>query len=150
MQENCRNGVLNSQLDKNNDDVPIEQLYLLRTQSIVFPAEYNTYIHIRVRATHNSAAVVTSNAVVEKEELQAYPIDLPSPILLSTSMVLAISSIGSLFELSGGTPKLGFAVTAVITALGLPISVFLIYAAILKGAAETEEADREFNKPRRL
>mmetsp|Transcript_25871 Transcript_25871/g.40596 ORF Transcript_25871/g.40596 Transcript_25871/m.40596 type:complete len:150 (+) Transcript_25871:543-992(+) len=96
------------------------------------------------------AAVVTSNAVVEKEELQAYPIDLPSPILLSTSMVLAISSIGSLFELSGGTPKLGFAVTAVITALGLPISVFLIYAAILKGAAETEEADREFNKPRRL
>ena len=60
-------------------------------------------------------------------------------------------TIGSLFELAGGTPKLGFAVTAAITALGLPISVFLIYAAILKGSAETEEADREFmNKPRRL
>ncbi len=41
-----------------------------------------------------ASAVVTSNAVVEKEELQAYPIDLPSPILLATSMVLAISSIG--------------------------------------------------------
>ena len=61
-----------------------------------------------------------------------------------------IKNLGSLFELTGGTPKLGFAVTAVITALGLPLSVFLIYAAILKGAAETEEADREFNKPRRL
>jgi len=102
------------------------------------------------------AAVVSTtsnnNNAVEKEDelLQSYPIDLPSPILLATSMVLAISSIGSLFELSGGTPKLGFAVTAVITALGLPLSVFLIYAAILKGAAETEEADREFNKPRRL
>mmetsp|Transcript_23254 Transcript_23254/g.35033 ORF Transcript_23254/g.35033 Transcript_23254/m.35033 type:complete len:218 (-) Transcript_23254:264-917(-) len=98
-----------------------------------------------------AAAVVSSNSAVEEEELQAYPIDLPSPILLATSMVLAISSIGSLFELAGGTPKLGFAVTAAITALGLPISVFLIYAAILKGSAETEEADREFmNKPRRL
>jgi hypothetical protein len=57
---------------------------------------------------------------------------------------------GSLFELTGGTPKLGFGVTAAISAIGLPLSVFLIYAAILKGAAETEEADREFNKPRRL
>jgi len=99
-------------------------------------------------ASSNSAS---SSSAVEEEELQAYPIDLPSPILLATSMVLAISSIGSLFELAGGTPKLGFAVTAAITALGLPISVFLIYAAILKGSAETEEADREFmNKPRRL
>ncbi|KAK1732784.1 hypothetical protein QTG54_016496 [Skeletonema marinoi] len=102
-------------------------------------------------AQQPAAAVVSSNSAVEEEELQAYPIDLPSPILLATSMVLAISSIGSLFELAGGTPKLGFAVTAAITALGLPISVFLIYAAILKGSAETEEADREFmNKPRRL
>ena len=38
-----------------------------------------------------------STSTVEKEEeelLQSYPIDLPSPILLATSMVLAISSIG--------------------------------------------------------
>ena len=57
---------------------------------------------------------------------------------------------GSLFELTGGSPQLGFPITATIAAIGLPLSVFLIYAAILKGAAETEEADREFNRPRRL
>jgi len=98
-------------------------------------------------------AVVSNNASSSsavEDEATSYPIDLPSPILLATSMVLAISSIGSLFELTGGTPKLGFGVTAAISAIGLPLSVFLIYAAILKGAAETEEADREFNKPRRL
>ena len=59
------------------------------------------------------------------------------------------STTGSLFELSGGNPKLGLPITAVITALGLPLSVFLIYAAILKGAAETEEADREFTRVKR-
>ena len=57
---------------------------------------------------------------------------------------------GSLFELTGGSPQLGFPITATIAAIGLPLSVFLIYAAILKGVAETEEADREFNRPRRL
>eukprot|EP00984_Skeletonema_dohrnii_P030731 scaffold22441_cov75-Skeletonema_dohrnii-CCMP3373.AAC.3 len=50
-----------------------------------------------------AAAVVSSNSAssssaVEEEELQAYPIDLPSPILLATSMVLAISSIGKSSE----------------------------------------------------
>ena len=47
-----------------------------------------------------AAAVVSSNSssAVEEEELQAYPIDLPSPILLATSMVLAISSIGKKSE----------------------------------------------------
>jgi hypothetical protein len=29
------------------------------------------------------------------------------------------------------------------------MSIFLIYAAIMKGAAETEEDDKEYNKPRR-
>jgi len=57
---------------------------------------------------------------------------------------------GSLFELAGGgSTKLGFGPTAALAALGLPLSIFLIYAAILKGAAETEEDDQEFNKPGR-
>ncbi|KAL3794234.1 hypothetical protein ACHAWO_006478 [Cyclotella atomus] len=77
-----------------------------------------------------------------------YPIDLPSPLLLSASMVLAITSTGSLFELTGGTPSLGFAPQAALAAIGLPSSLFLIYAAILKGAAETEEDDKAYNKPR--
>jgi hypothetical protein len=92
----------------------------------------------------------TSATTTVEEETTSYPIDLPSPILLASSMVLAISSTGSLFELTGGSPQLGFPITATIAAVGLPLSVFLIYAAILKGAAETEEADREFNRPRRL
>lgn len=91
-----------------------------------------------------------SNDVEVKEQEASYPIDLPSPALLATSMVLAISSIGSLFELTGGSPKLGFGPTAALAAIGLPMSLFLIYAAILKGAAETEEDDKEYNKPRRL
>ena len=68
---------------------------------------------------------------------------------LPTTIANKQQQTGSLFELSGGNPKLGFVITAVITALGLPLSVFLIYAAILKGAAETEEADREFTKVKR-
>ncbi|KAL7426452.1 hypothetical protein ACHAXH_000352 [Discostella pseudostelligera] len=80
----------------------------------------------------------------------SYPIDLPSPILLATSMILAIASIGSIFELTGGgggstSTTLGFVPTATIAALGLPLSIFLIYAAILKGAAETEEDDAQYN-----
>jgi hypothetical protein len=101
-------------------------------------------------AVKKKEAVDEQQQVVQKTTT-SYPIDLPSPILLALSMILAISSTGSLFELTGGTPPpLGFGVTAAIAAIGLPSSVFLIYAAILKGAAETEEADKEFNKPRRL
>jgi hypothetical protein len=57
---------------------------------------------------------------------------------------------GSLYELTGGgSTKLGFVPTAALAAIGLPMSIFLIYAAIMKGAAETEEDDKEYNKPRR-
>ena len=57
---------------------------------------------------------------------------------------------GSLYELTGGgSTKLGFVPTAALAAIGLPMSIFLIYAAIIKGAAETEEDDKEYNKPRR-
>ncbi|KAL7483164.1 hypothetical protein ACHAW6_008814 [Cyclotella cf. meneghiniana] len=77
-----------------------------------------------------------------------YPLDLPSPLLLSASMVLAIASTGSLFELTGGAPTLGFGTTAAIAAIGLPSCLFLFYAAILKGMAETEEDDKQYNKPR--
>ena len=50
---------------------------------------------VEVATSSNTA----SSSTVEKEEeelQQSYPIDLPSPILLATSMVLAISSIGKL------------------------------------------------------
>ncbi|GKY93297.1 hypothetical protein MPSEU_000297200 [Mayamaea pseudoterrestris] len=82
-------------------------------------------------------------------ELTSYPIDIPSPILLGTSMVLAISGTGSLFELLGGDPKLGFATTAAIAAVGLPACLFLFYAAILKAQAETVEDDKAFTSGRK-
>mmetsp|Transcript_22049 Transcript_22049/g.44607 ORF Transcript_22049/g.44607 Transcript_22049/m.44607 type:complete len:188 (-) Transcript_22049:632-1195(-) len=83
-------------------------------------------------------------AKVEEEDGKDYPLDVPSPILLASSMILAIASIGSIFELGGGNPSNGFATSAAISALGLPSCLFLFYAAIKKGAAETEEDDKRF------
>jgi len=79
-----------------------------------------------------------------EEDSKAYPIDVPSPLLLASSIILAIASTGSIFELISGTPKLGFGVTAAIALFGFPTFIFLFYAAILKGAAETEEDDKAF------
>ena len=53
---------------------------------------------------------------------------------------------GSLFELLGGSPILGFIPTAAIALVGLPLCLFLFYAAILKAKAETEEDDKDFLK----
>ena len=84
---------------------------------------------------------------------EIYILKLIHPTITKTNTIAndQTKQTGSLFELTGGSqPQLGFPITATIAAIGLPLSVFLIYAAILKGAAETEEADREFNRPRRL
>lgn len=86
------------------------------------------------------------NSISEEETTNDYPINLPSPILLAGSMVLAISSTGSIFELSGGHPVLGFIPTATIALLGVPSCFFLFYASIKKGIAETEEDDKAFQK----
>jgi hypothetical protein len=63
-------------------------------------------------------------------------------------MILAISSTGSLYELAGGggTTKLGLVPTLLLGGIGLPTSAFLIYAAIRKGAAETEVDDEEYDR----
>lgn len=71
------------------------------------------------------------------------PIDLPSPILLSSSMVLAIASTGSLFEITGGKGSLP---SLAIVIIGIPTCLFLFYAAIQKGIAETEADDAEFQR----
>lgn len=101
----------------------------------------------------SSSSKTLSSGNVEKidegEKTSSYPINLPSPILLASSMILAISSTGSLYELAGGgttTSKLGLLPTLLLGGMGLPTSVFLIYAAIRKGAAETEEDDKEYNR----
>uniref|UniRef100_A0A7S2Y7X1 PSII 6.1 kDa protein n=1 Tax=Entomoneis paludosa TaxID=265537 RepID=A0A7S2Y7X1_9STRA len=80
-------------------------------------------------------------AVLAEQEDVEYPLDVPSPVLLASSIVLAISSTGSLFNCIEGniTPvSLGLAV------IGFPLFLFLLYAAILKGAAETKEDDERY------
>lgn len=52
--------------------------------------------------------------------------------------------LGSVFELSGGNPQFGMPITAGIAVVGIPLCLFLFYAAILKGIAETEEDDEAF------
>ena len=53
---------------------------------------------------------------------------------------------GSIFDLIAGAPKLGFGITASIALVGFPSFIFLFYAALLKGAAETEEDDKAFRE----
>jgi len=95
-----------------------------------------------------SSSTAAKSKVVEEIAGTSYPIDLPSPILLASSMVLAIASIGSLFNLISGQTTLGFAPTVAIVVVGLPTCLFLFYAAIRKGTAETEEDDKKFTSGR--
>ena len=96
-----------------------------------------------------SAALSETSAVAQTETPEPpkpdVPLDLPSPILLASSMVLAIASTGSVFELLGGSPQYGLAPTAAIALIGTPLCFFLFYAAIVKGNAETEADDQRFN-----
>ena len=52
---------------------------------------------------------------------------------------------GSLFDLIGGNPSFGFAQTAAVALVGLPLCFFLFFAAIEKGKFETEEDDKKFS-----
>eukprot|EP00536_Pseudo-nitzschia_multiseries_P004104 jgi/Psemu1/302363/fgenesh1_kg.67_\ len=74
----------------------------------------------------------------------SYPIDLPSPILLASSMVLAIIGVGSGFDIFSDEPRFPFAINAAISAGGLATCLGLFYASILKAQAETEEDDKKY------
>ncbi|GAX12972.1 hypothetical protein FisN_2Hh463 [Fistulifera solaris] len=91
--------------------------------------------------------VVSSDTPSMSSETETqYPLDIPSPILLATSMLLAISSVGSLFQMmdSSATP-----VSAAIALIGLPLCLFFFYAAITKAQAETEADDKAFLRDQR-
>ncbi|CAN0261129.1 unnamed protein product [Ectocarpus sp. 12 AP-2014] len=77
-----------------------------------------------------------------------YPIPLPSYLLLVLATVVSIAFTGSIFEVTGGHPELGYTATYVIGTLSLPTFIFLFYAAIKKGKAEVEEDDAKFGKGR--
>jgi hypothetical protein len=53
-----------------------------------------------------------------------------SGLLLGLSSVAAIAAVGSIFELSSGTPQLGAMTTGVILALSIPLTVVAFYAAV--------------------
>lgn len=118
------------------------------------PSQQRTVVSMEKDGNSSKGYTSSSTGNVEKIEGEektfssSYPINLPSPILLASSMILAISSTGSLYELAGGGggTTLGLLPTLILGGVGLPTSVFLIYAAIRKGAAETEEDDKEYSK----
>ncbi|KAA8491208.1 hypothetical protein FVE85_9503 [Porphyridium purpureum] len=79
---------------------------------------------------HGRARLVMSNGP---------PINLPSGVLLMFSSVLAIASVGSVFELSSGHPQYGTPVTAAILAASFPGFLFMFWATLQKGKAEESE-----------
>jgi len=91
-----------------------------------------------------STSVLPVAVNMDMEEDSSIPLDVPSPLLLASSIIIAIISVGSLFDLLGGSPSLGFAPSAGIALVGLPVCFFLFYAAIVKGQKETEDDDEKF------
>jgi hypothetical protein len=53
-----------------------------------------------------------------------------SSVFLGGSCVAAIAAVGSIFELSSGTPQLGTLLTSIILALSIPAVGLLFYAAV--------------------
>jgi hypothetical protein len=51
-------------------------------------------------------------------------------ICLLGACITAIAAVGSVFELSSGTPEYGTAITGTILALSIPITVGLFYVAV--------------------
>jgi hypothetical protein len=85
---------------------------------------------------------VNNNAVTSpSSQPSSYPLNVPSPILLGGAMLLSIVGIGTLFtSLTDKAPNvIG---TAAVVGINVPVSLYLFYAAIKKGQAETEEDDK--------
>jgi hypothetical protein len=53
-----------------------------------------------------------------------------SGLLLAGSCVTAIAAVGSIFELSSGTPQYGTSITSIILILSIPLSIFCFFAAV--------------------
>lgn len=53
-----------------------------------------------------------------------------SGVLLMGSCIAAIASVGSIFELSSGTPELGNMTTGIILAASIPLTALCFWAAV--------------------
>uniref|UniRef100_A0A7S0BKC5 Uncharacterized protein n=1 Tax=Rhodosorus marinus TaxID=101924 RepID=A0A7S0BKC5_9RHOD len=67
------------------------------------------------------------------------PVNLPSSALLGLASILAISTIGCIFEISSGQPQYGTPITVGILAFSAPGFLFSYYAAIKKGQYEADQ-----------
>lgn len=54
-----------------------------------------------------------------------------SGVLLLGSCIAAIAAVGSIFELSSGTPDLGDLTTSIILTASIPLTVVLFWVAVL-------------------
>ncbi|GMI25348.1 hypothetical protein TeGR_g490 [Tetraparma gracilis] len=66
---------------------------------------------------------------------------VPSPLLLSSSILLLIASVGSVFT---DTPNASPLVSYALPLVGVPGGGLLFLCAIRKGQRETEEDDEKF------
>ena len=55
---------------------------------------------------------------------------LKSGVLLAVCCIAAISAVGSIFELSSGTPQLGTTLTSIILAVSIPLTGISFYSAV--------------------
>jgi hypothetical protein len=59
-----------------------------------------------------------------------------SGLLLISSCVAAIAAVGSVFELSSGTPQLGQGLTTFILVMAIPLTILCFYGAIRVAKAD--------------
>mmetsp|Transcript_27990 Transcript_27990/g.41640 ORF Transcript_27990/g.41640 Transcript_27990/m.41640 type:complete len:194 (-) Transcript_27990:317-898(-) len=88
----------------------------------------------------------TRNDRSTEEENSGPPIPIVFPWFpaygyLGLSGVTAIAFVGSIFEVTGPNPILGYPLTAAILVAALPGFLYLFYCAIVKGQQEAEEPD---------
>ncbi len=58
------------------------------------------------------------------------PMTLKSGVCLALCCITAIAAVGSIFELSSGTPELGSMTTGIILAASIPLTIVLFWTAV--------------------
>lgn len=129
-----------SSLQENEDESNAMPLTNSSNIESARPSSSNGIIEQGESPFSKTTATITATKESQKDEVE-YPLNLPSPVLLGSSIILAIVSTGSLFECVGGKAN---PTNLVLGLGGFPMFLFLLYAAILKGSAETKEDDEQY------
>mmetsp|Transcript_23893 Transcript_23893/g.27530 ORF Transcript_23893/g.27530 Transcript_23893/m.27530 type:complete len:181 (+) Transcript_23893:53-595(+) len=140
-----RFGTYHSPSINSSNNIGLSSTPLLLRGSFAIPLPVRT----RIAEGHTSLKSSNNDEDSDSKSQLNVPLNIPSPLLLGSSMILAIAGVGSMFDIAGGSPQLGFPLTESIATVGTTISLYFFYCAILKGISETEEDDEKFNKDRR-